>query len=248
MGKRKNITKKIRFEVFKRDSFTCQYCGGSAPDIVLEVDHIDPVSKGGTNDITNLITSCKPCNSGKSNRELSDNSVAKKKKRQLDDIQERRNQLEMIAEWQKSMLDLNEQKVDIANGIFKSRTEWGIGIDGRKVILKIINQFGVTAVCEAVNIAIDQYYTGTESSWEKAFKKIGGICNYRSSGQDESLKQAYYIKGILSNRGFTCKFPVVRMTKNAIDKHGYEAIHRRAVKCLDEEEYYDEMIYLDAHA
>ena len=43
MAKRKNLSKSVRFEVFKRDSFKCQYCGKSAPDVVLEVDHIIPV-------------------------------------------------------------------------------------------------------------------------------------------------------------------------------------------------------------
>ena len=47
MGKRKPISKKLRFEIFKRDKFTCQYCGKMAPDVVLEVDHIKPVCKGG---------------------------------------------------------------------------------------------------------------------------------------------------------------------------------------------------------
>lgn len=56
--KRRSLSKKKRFEVFKRDSFTCQYCGAKAPDVVLQCDHIKPVSKGGTDDILNLITSC----------------------------------------------------------------------------------------------------------------------------------------------------------------------------------------------
>lgn len=46
MAKRKSISKRVRFEVFKRDSFCCQYCGKSAPDVVLVIDHIDPVSNG----------------------------------------------------------------------------------------------------------------------------------------------------------------------------------------------------------
>ena len=69
MAKRKKLGKKIRFEVFKRDSFTCQYCGQSAPQVILEVDHIVPVSKGGDDELTNLITSCRDCNRGKSNIE-----------------------------------------------------------------------------------------------------------------------------------------------------------------------------------
>lgn len=38
--RRKPISKKIRFEVFKRDGFTCQYCGRMAPDVVL-VDYLE---------------------------------------------------------------------------------------------------------------------------------------------------------------------------------------------------------------
>ena len=72
MAERKAISKRKRFEVFKRDAFTCQYCGAHPPSAILHVDHIHPVSKGGGNDIDNLITACQPCNSGKSNVELND--------------------------------------------------------------------------------------------------------------------------------------------------------------------------------
>ncbi len=69
-NKRKGLSKKLRFEVFKRDGFTCQYCGRSAPDVILEVDHIKSVKNGGDNDIMNLITSCFDCNRGKGKRKL----------------------------------------------------------------------------------------------------------------------------------------------------------------------------------
>lgn len=65
---RENISNSVRFKVFKRDHFTCQYCGRSG--VELEVDHIEPVSKGGTNDIGNLITACKDCNRGKRDIEV----------------------------------------------------------------------------------------------------------------------------------------------------------------------------------
>ena len=64
MAERKPIPKKLRFEVFKRDRFTCQYCGRMSPDVILEVDHIKPVAEGGEDEILNLITSTKsilPC-------------------------------------------------------------------------------------------------------------------------------------------------------------------------------------------
>ncbi len=70
---RKSLSKKTRFEIFKRDNFTCQYCGKQPPDIVLVVDHIEPVVEGGDNDTLNLVTSCEACNQGKGGRKL--NSV-----------------------------------------------------------------------------------------------------------------------------------------------------------------------------
>lgn len=60
----------LRFEIFKRDNFTCNYCGKKSPEIKLEVDHIVPVSIGGTDDIFNLTTACFECNRGKSDNFL----------------------------------------------------------------------------------------------------------------------------------------------------------------------------------
>ena len=109
MAKRKNLAKSVRFEVFKRDSFKCQYCGKSAPDVVLEVDHIIPVSKGGDNDISNLITACFDCNRGKRDKKLTDKQSAKLQKEELDKLNARREQLEMIAEWKTEYGDFNKK-------------------------------------------------------------------------------------------------------------------------------------------
>lgn len=66
------VGKSLRFEIFARDGFVCQYCGTRPPDVVLEVDHIHPVSKGGGDDPINLITSCFDCNRGKRAKVISD--------------------------------------------------------------------------------------------------------------------------------------------------------------------------------
>jgi len=70
MTQRKAVSKKARFEVFKRDLFCCAYCGRKPPHTTLEVDHINPVANGGGNEQSNLITSCFDCNRGKSDRLL----------------------------------------------------------------------------------------------------------------------------------------------------------------------------------
>lgn len=61
-----SVSKRTRFEVFRRDEFTCQYCGAKVPDAVLNVDHVVPVALGGADDPSNLVAACKDCNSGKS--------------------------------------------------------------------------------------------------------------------------------------------------------------------------------------
>jgi 5-methylcytosine-specific restriction endonuclease McrA len=58
----------LRFTVFRRDSYTCQYCGRRAPDVELHVDHIVAWSKGGRTEVENLRTACRVCNLGKSAR------------------------------------------------------------------------------------------------------------------------------------------------------------------------------------
>jgi len=64
------LPKSVRFEILKRDNFTCRYCGRASPEVVLNVDHVTPTSKGGTDDWDNLITSCFDCNAGKSGRPI----------------------------------------------------------------------------------------------------------------------------------------------------------------------------------
>ena len=65
-----SVSKKTRFEIFSRDKFTCRYCGRNSEDATLEVDHVVPRSKGGSDDPANLVTSCFDCNRGKSDSVL----------------------------------------------------------------------------------------------------------------------------------------------------------------------------------
>lgn len=91
MGTRKSISKRTRFEIFKRDLFTCQYCGRTPPNVVLHIDHINPVANGGDSSQDNLITSCEECNQGKSDKLLS--SVPKSLAIKASEIKEREEQL-----------------------------------------------------------------------------------------------------------------------------------------------------------
>lgn len=66
-AKRKALSKRVRFAVLVRDGFRCQYCGADqASGAVLHVDHKHPRSKGGSDELDNLVVACVDCNLGKS--------------------------------------------------------------------------------------------------------------------------------------------------------------------------------------
>ena len=63
------VSKSTRYKILVRDGFKCRYCGSSPLDGArLHVDHIVPVSRGGSNDEGNLCAACSDCNHGKGNR------------------------------------------------------------------------------------------------------------------------------------------------------------------------------------
>jgi 5-methylcytosine-specific restriction endonuclease McrA len=55
---------RVRKEVLQRDYYTCHYCGQEANT----VDHLIPISKGGTDEATNMVAACVQCNSAKRDR------------------------------------------------------------------------------------------------------------------------------------------------------------------------------------
>jgi hypothetical protein len=59
----------LRAFILIRDNFTCRYCGSREKK--MHVDHVRPASKGGQDVFDNLVACCIPCNSAKSNKDIS---------------------------------------------------------------------------------------------------------------------------------------------------------------------------------
>lgn len=198
---RKPITKKLRFEVFKRDNFTCQYCGKMAPDVILEVDHINPVAKGGDNNILNLITSCFDCNRGKGKRKLTQNEEIKKTQEMLKNINEKKEQLEMLIKWKKELENIDNNMVDEIEKIL-SITNNSFSDYGRKNCINLIKKYGFSEVYESAKISLQQYYVeGDEKSITKTFNYIGRICAVREKQKNNpQLYKINYLCKILKNR------------------------------------------------
>ena len=197
---RQSISKSLRFEVFKRDGFTCQYCGRMAPDVILEVDHINPVKRGGKNEILNLITSCFDCNRGKGQKPLSDNQVIKKQQEQLKELNEKREQLKMMLQWKKELEAFENEQVGIVENMFHEATNYTFTDSGKNNIKKAIKTFGISEVIESAKISISQYYDGTNKTIDKVFSYIPRICANRKKGNDPWVYKSRYIMAILRNR------------------------------------------------
>ncbi len=186
--KRKSITKKQRFEVFKRDNFTCQYCGATAPNIVLEADHIIPVAEGGKTEIINLVTACRDCNRGKGKRKLTNTQEIDKQRTQLEELSARREQLEMMVEWKRELIELKKEEAEAVSDLIEVITGSGLAESGKQHIMRLISRFGFDEVYDSTEISYNKYYRcdneyQEQRTWKFAFEKIGGICYNRKMNQ-----------------------------------------------------------------
>jgi hypothetical protein len=196
MAARKAISKKTRFEVFKRDSFKCQYCGRSAPEVILHVDHIKPVKEDGENDLMNYITSCQDCNLGKGARRLSDSSEIEKQKRELDLLQERREQLEMMIQWRDSLHSVLNDEIDVIDKMFSDMHGSTFTDYGKKALSRLIRLFSFSEVMKAVECS-ESY----EQSKGDITKYLSAICRKNREDKEKPyMSDLYYIRGILGNR------------------------------------------------
>lgn len=169
-SKRKGISKRLRFEIFKRDGFTCRYCGRNPPTVVLNVDHIMPVSKGGTNDLDNLITACFDCNSGKSDKELT--ILPEQPQKNVSLLKERHEQYK---EYQKYLLEFDDLiKIDVEHisSIFINAFELKYFDESRKSSIQLfVEKLGRKNVQDAMTASFTKnmtaYYT---------WKYFCGIC------------------------------------------------------------------------
>lgn len=171
MAERKSLSKKTRFDVFKRDGFKCQYCGAVPPEAVLEVDHIRAVAAGGENDIDNLVTACFPCNRGKGARDLS--SVPQSLADKAQEVSEQEAQLEGYQEVLRAKRDRVEADCwKVADVYIEHFSLDGIKKVDFASIKKFVERMGSVDVEESMEraVAVKPYSQST------CFKYFCGIC------------------------------------------------------------------------
>lgn len=171
MSERIGMSKKLRFDVFKRDMFACVYCGAHPSEtVMLEVDHVHPVAEGGTNEIDNLVTACFSCNRGKGAVALTvvPQSLADK----AAETQEREAQIRAYYEILQAKKDRKDDEIwsiaDILMSRFGDDSITRSRLASIRMFLERLNYFEVQ---EAMEIATDKKYSKTA-----AFSYFCGIC------------------------------------------------------------------------
>lgn len=204
---RKAIPKSVRFEVFKRDSFTCQYCGSKAPDVLLHVDHLIPVAAGGDNELLNLITACESCNLGKSDKALDDQSMLIRQREQVERLNERRQQLKMLLEWRDSLASIEDDYVEAVQRELAKYSQLKANVHGVRMIRKWLKKYSLADMLEAIDTSFSQYLVvdvncnADSQSWNKAFEMIPRIAAVNArGGLPEHMQKAFYARGILRRR------------------------------------------------
>lgn len=169
-SQRRPLSTKTRFEVFKRDGFKCQYCGAVPPNVILQVDHIVAVTKGGLNSMDNLVTCCQTCNIGKGNKDLK--SSPRTLEERAKETKESESQLRGYYKVMKAQKDRVEKEVwDIAVELFPECKSEGIRKDWFRSIRMFIEKIGYFEVLEAAEIAFSKV-----DNKNQMFKYFCGIC------------------------------------------------------------------------
>lgn len=96
-GQRALMTQQLRKRIKERDNYTCCYCHNSIsqePNLLLEIDHIIPLSKGGKTEERNLQTLCWKCNRSKGNKIIQNIEIEEHLQSDLQDISYLNDRLE----------------------------------------------------------------------------------------------------------------------------------------------------------
>lgn len=162
---------KKRFDVFKRDGFICQYCGGHPPDKILECDHVIPVSKGGTDDINNLVTSCFECNRGKRDHELG--VIPSTLSENIEVMREKEKQYKAYRKLLDQQADRAQEEIDEVQEIFTETFPDQVFTDKFRIgsVKPFIAKLDINQVKEAMSIACSK---GRDS--HNTIKYFCGIC------------------------------------------------------------------------
>lgn len=184
------ISKRLRFEVLRRDDFRCRYCGLTASDAELHLDHVIPSSLGGEDKPENLVACCKDCNAGKAASGPDEGTVA--------DV------AEDAARWAAAMRLVAEEEYDeqcaIANACSawtESWDAWTFGgepawapADWRESIGQFVRAgLSATEIEERVDYTMSRHDVAARGKWKYFCGSCWGVLRARQERARELLAE-----------------------------------------------------------
>ena len=171
------VSKKTRFEVFKRDAFRCQYCGRTPPVVILHADHIVAVANGGDSQQSNLITSCSECNLGKGARPLDQVPASLK-----DQIAEKRERAAQVEAYNQSLLELREAELATLEELGRywfnkfeiRKNKYVFGTARVGSVRTFLRHIAPADIMDAMDIAHDRFPSHNNDF--RTFRYFCGIC------------------------------------------------------------------------
>lgn len=178
------ITKKLRFEVFKRDDFKCAYCGKSPPEVTLEIDHIHPKSKGGKDDINNYITACFDCNRGK--RDIPLDRIPNKLIDNLEVLKEKEDQIKEYRKFiQKIERRVRKDIEDVAQVYRENYPGYDLSDQFKNTsIRKFLQLLPKHEVIDSLRLAVSR----KDNDGEGAIKYFCGVCWRKIKRETSEIK------------------------------------------------------------
>lgn len=172
-----SVSTRTRFEIFKRDGFTCVYCGATPTAGPLHVDHVTPQAEGGGDDPSNLVTSCERCNLGKAAVPLD------RKRFDIGDITTpQRDHAQQILAYLELQKEKGAAERDVVGALadhWASLNEGYYPRDFEASILRLIREFTFDEIKRAITLANGYYKFDTLRRW-KIFH--GVIRRWRETG------------------------------------------------------------------
>lgn len=184
------VSTRTRFEVFKRDRFTCTYCGRTPPEVLLHVDHIVPKAEGGLDDQGNLTTACQDCNLGKGARRLE--AGTRPTSATAEELQERIAQAQayaqLLSEDREARDRLDDQLLDLVmgswarawGGTLEEREDgayWVMPFDGywpdAASVKRILRRLPIELVYDAIEVTAGRF--PRRAVW-RSVKYFYGVC------------------------------------------------------------------------
>jgi hypothetical protein len=200
------ISRRLRFEILRRDNYTCRYCGGVAPEVRITVDHVVPRALGGTDDPSNLVAACADCNGGKSASSPDEAVVAAVR----EDAARWNIAMQRAIEQRSMQLAEQRERLEWFDKLWSS---WGCGEGADRISVpkgggweRTIMRFLASGLSEsfiedAISIAMEARHVAFDGKW----RYFCGICwneiNTLQKMATELLSQASSQVDELSSRG-----------------------------------------------